>query len=95
MCRWMAEKYDGLRACWNPKSKVVYLCDLTFFAFPLFFSFFLLLLLSSFFLASPLFDARFHDGNRYTRRGGTIGVPTSFMRTLPGAFLDGEIWYVT
>ena len=25
VCRWVGEKYDGMRACWNPLLKVLYL----------------------------------------------------------------------
>jgi hypothetical protein len=24
ICRWVGEKYDGIRCCWNPKQFVVY-----------------------------------------------------------------------
>lgn len=30
--RWLGEKYDGLRCCWNPNEKVVYLSVFYFFS---------------------------------------------------------------
>jgi hypothetical protein len=28
-CRWLGEKYDGIRCCWSPDKKVMYLKEIS------------------------------------------------------------------
>ena len=30
ICRWMGEKFDGIRACWNPSTRTLYVYYLLF-----------------------------------------------------------------
>ena len=86
--RWLGEKYDGIRSCWNSITKQLYPYS------PFFFS------SSSFFTSISLLTSAFASLSlicRYSRASQTLELPTPLYQQLQQVplecFLDAEIWY--
>ena len=85
--RWLGEKYDGIRSCWNSITKQLYPYSPFFFC-------------SSFFTSISLLTSACASLSlicRYSRASQTLELPTPLYQQLQQVslecFLDAEIWY--